>query len=38
MTAARLNYEFSGPAGAPSLLLAGSLGTTMAMGIRNCRS
>ena len=31
MTAARLNYELSGPAGAPSLLLAGSLGTTMAM-------
>ncbi len=31
MTTARLNYELSGPAGAPPLLLAGSLGTTMAM-------
>jgi len=31
MTTARLNYELSGPAGAPWLLLAGSLGTTMAM-------
>jgi 3-oxoadipate enol-lactonase len=31
MTTARLNYELCGPAGAPWLLLAGSLGTTMAM-------
>ncbi|HUK69882.1 MAG TPA: alpha/beta fold hydrolase [Streptosporangiaceae bacterium] len=31
MTSARLSYEFSGPPGAPILLLAGSLGTTMAM-------
>jgi 3-oxoadipate enol-lactonase len=31
MTSARLNYELSGPPGAPALLLVGSLGTTMAM-------
>ncbi len=31
MTSARLNYELSGPPGAPPLLLAGSLGTTMTM-------
>jgi 3-oxoadipate enol-lactonase len=31
MTPARLNYDLSGPPGAPALLLAGSLGTTMAM-------
>ncbi len=31
MTAARLNYELTGDAGAPPLLLVGSLGTTMRM-------